>query len=430
MAGLVCVSFLSCAVCQAVHSRKPTILYFVSGTPTAERQYSVELYRAQNHAPSLVRELVRGDPRRLAPYGGGVSLIADDLAGHIVVVYPNDATGPNGPQVSVIHEDRPEFEDHLAVTARRNGGPTIISSKQGPGLLLDAVVAYRKSEVHIVALDSPAKIGRIRPGRLQDYSGVIYPGIGFAPSVQQLEPSLSAGIVVRPNGVFMAYYQGDDPIGKPTGFVQLAPPPSGIGAAPFGPGPVLIAASANYFVFDVPKPSTNPGYVDGEDWGPATAFSLDRRTGKWRTVVLFTPAAEPTARLFGDWLTNPVAVPRKDNNEHPGAENEANEMGDCGAAHQSLVFPDMQEAYAYADDFYLPGIIQFTNLADGRSFILKTGQEDSQVIAVDSAKRAVIYRVNDEIFRADFKGDSLGPSTSVMKGCDVQNIHWAFWGPQ
>lgn len=60
-------------------------------------------------------------------------------------------------------------------------------------------------------------------------------------------------------------------------------------------------------------------------------------------------------------------------------------------------------------------------------FTVHTGQEDSEVIAIDNPSGTVIYRINDEIFSARIEGTRLGSPTLIMKGCDVQNIHWAFW---
>jgi hypothetical protein len=256
---------------------------------------------------------------------------------------------------------------------------------------------------------------------MSDYAWLRYAGTAYAPFGLQ-EPAANAGFVARPTGIFMTYYVDDDPIDHPSASVRLTPsvPP---GLNPSEEPRAVLAANDRYFVIDGPGPTTQTG-------SPMPAYALDRRSGKWRSLRLHTTVGASLTRIFGDWLSTAVALPGSEdfNRPRPGEDSEKREMDDCMVSNFQPVMPNAARAFRQ-NRYVLLGAMQFTNLADGRDFTVHTGQEDSEVIAIDNPSQTVIYRVNDEVYSARIEGSKLGPASLIMKGCDVQNIHWAFWSP-
>ncbi|MGH9479715.1 MAG: hypothetical protein ACRD1A_10825, partial [Terriglobales bacterium] len=80
----------------------------------------------------------------------------------------------------------------------------------------------------------------------------------------------------------------------------------------------------------------------------------------------------------------------------------------------------------FPNDVYMPGGLDLYNLSDDRKIVLKTGQQDSEVLDVSDSGE-VFYRVNDEIFSARIEGGTLGPATLIVKGEGVPEVHWIFW---
>ena len=232
----------------------------------------------------------------------------------------------------------------------------------------------------------------------------------------------------------MSYYVGDDPTDHPSASVRLTPssPP---GLQPVETGYGVLVATDKYFVVERPSPASNPvkGHWYGDPWNPTVAYSLNRRSEKWRSFTLQAPSVgdETLSRIFGDWLTTSIALfPSRDGEGNSQLEEDVWHDDDgCSPAVFRPIMPDpYYDVYrAVSGAHTLTGDVQFTNLEDGRNFIVATGHPDTEVIAVDNPSQTVIYRINAEIYSARIEGSKLGAASLIMKSCDVQNIHWAFW---
>lgn len=75
----------------------------------------------------------------------------------------------------------------------------------------------------------------------------------------------------------------------------------------------------------------------------------------------------------------------------------------------------------------IPGKLAIWNLGDGRKLTLRTGQEDSEVLAIAKGGE-MLYRVNDAIYSARIEGDRIGEAALVVRAPAVTNIHWVFGG--
>jgi hypothetical protein len=400
-------------------------LYFVSGTPVFGRTYPVELYRAAHGRPVHVREVVPGDPDPHPIGDSGAILVADDLAGQIIAIYP----GAHHLHLAVIHEDRPRVADVRTKLPTGDSFPRLVHLPSGPGLLFEEIVKFRQHAVTIIPLDKPGD-RQFRPGTMQSFAGFREAGR----SDPYLSPQQGIPVALRPNGLFMAYYVGDDPIGHPSASVRLTPssPP---GLQPSETGYGVLVASDKYFVIERPSATPNPveGHWNGDPWDPTVAFSLNRRSEKWRSFTLQAPSVddETFSRIFGDWLTTTITLfPKRNGGGDARLEEDVwHDLDGCTPAAFQPIMPDpYYDLYrAVSDAHTLTGEVQLTNLDDGRNFIFATGHPDSEVIAIDNTSQTVIYRVNAEIYSARIEGSKLGAPTLLMKGCDVQNIHWAFW---
>ncbi len=71
-----------------------------------------------------------------------------------------------------------------------------------------------------------------------------------------------------------------------------------------------------------------------------------------------------------------------------------------------------------------PGDLFVHNGLTGASFQIATGQADSEVLlATDTA---IFYRVNDELYRAEIRGQGLGSPIKLAGGAEIVQAHWAF----
>lgn len=132
--------------------------------------------------------------------------------------------------------------------------------------------------------------------------------------------------------------------------------------------------------------------------------------------------SKPECRIFGYWLATIVrgsnsGVGQDDN---PGHSDESDHW-------VKDLLPNVREEFEACDSsFYLPGEFVLDNLADGTRVTLRTGEEDSEILAVRS-DGALLYRVNDSIFSAQIEGGQLSAPSLVVKDDDVPEVHWVFW---
>jgi hypothetical protein len=179
-------------------------------------------------------------------------------------------------------------------------------------------------------------------------------------------------------------------------------------------------ATMNMYYPDARKTITCPSLGGGQHVpGPVKAYVYDRARRKLRAVMLPTNRSAPDVRLYGDWLVTVVEVGAPHNTYHPGAANER-EYG-------SLALPATRSNYeGWATYFYLPGELEFDNLADGRKLAIRTGQEDTEILDV-RPDGLVLYRVDNQIFAARIRGNHMGPAVLVAADVDVPEVHWVLW---
>ena len=151
---------------------------------------------------------------------------------------------------------------------------------------------------------------------------------------------------------------------------------------------------------------------------------LDRRSQRLQALTI--PGASSDVRIFGSWLAVRVAEPNPQHRISPGSKDRRKSSGS-----KMDVLPPVDEFYSEpvspAMDRYFPGDLRLINLDNGKTFDIKTGQGDSQVLYADDDK--VLYRVNRQIFQTRAEGDHLAPLVPIAEDENVSEIHWLFWGP-
>ncbi len=219
---------------------------------------------------------------------------------------------------------------------------------------------------------------------------------------------------------------------------SLPPSQRGVGRC-WGRGIWVLGANARWLVYSLaprarpPRPNTLTFFSKGGEVsvtcpdvgsgrhvpGPVKAYVYDRARPKLQTLMLPTNRSQPEVRLFGDWLVTVVEVGAPHNTHHPGAANERN-FG-------SPALPWTRSVYeGWAKYFYLPGELEFDDLADGRKLAIHTGPEDTEILDV-RPDGLVLYRVNNQIFAARIRGDHVGPRVLVVADVDVPEVHWVLW---
>ena len=166
-------------------------------------------------------------------------------------------------------------------------------------------------------------------------------------------------------------------------------------------------------------------FLPGES-GVVDVFS--RASGDWRRVPL--PYQHGPVRAFGSWLAmieeRRAAGPavsgqdgeRKAAVESPGTEKRQGEMVDRRAS-----VDDYFAALQAAGKFY-PGELALYNLDSGVTLRISTGSGDSEVVL--ATDEAVFYRVDDELYRRNINGSSLGDAVKLAEGEEIVQVHWAF----
>jgi len=178
----------------------------------------------------------------------------------------------------------------------------------------------------------------------------------------------------------------------------------------------IVAASGEYFVIHVGQRWLTVPALAKQNEFETLLFVHDRLHEKWTTLQLQGDGT--SSRLFGDWLTS---VARVWNFDHKQEINPSTVSGADNA------FLKLYGSGGKTPLFLLPGVLMLDNLADGRRITIQTGQANSEVLWAGSNE--VLYRVNDRIFNAKIVGNKLQEPSVVVKGEQVPEIHWVFWGP-
>jgi hypothetical protein len=170
----------------------------------------------------------------------------------------------------------------------------------------------------------------------------------------------------------------------------------------------VVAASPNFLVLSLPSSRADLEGQHGET--SATLYIKDRRLNQWRETSLKGNVSR--SRLFGDWLASIQESWQRDNVSNPGRDNES-----AGVAR---LFKFGEGGFAS-----IPGILLLDNLQTGAHVEIKTGKEDSEILAVQD--NHICYRVNDSIFEAEIVAGGIGKAVEIGRSPELESAHWAFW---
>lgn len=383
-------------------------LFLLAGTPTADSSLSfpVSLYTVgTHHALKLLR--------RVVPPEAGLYDVREDLKGDVYVLYPHITPTT----VSIIHEQRAAFVDEVNFNPRSLAVDTsalgVAAGGDGESYALLPLLRRPASGSGVsVSLISVAANQVPRQPRV---------ALNQWPLYQSFRYGGAPGGPVGPSFVPLAYIKGNrvriqvSPPGRPfdqapsTQETSLAPAPPALSPDERS-GPFYIVAASDRFL------------AIGSTPGHSRVYVYDRNSGAWSEVQSSSTIAY-ARRIFGPWLSTIVEVWR------PGASENANNRGrENERAWGTGLLPNVRKGYAFGQgrDNYIPGTLILDNLVDRGRITIHTNEEDSEILNV-TADGLVLYRVNDEIFSAQIEGDKLGPSTLVVEGDDVPEVHWVFW---
>ena len=382
-------------------------IYFVAGTITSGgyiQTYPVTLYRiGTQHKLALVRQIHSSQQ--------GLIDFAEDLHGRIYFV----GSGAKDAVMTILHESDPERVDVVSLEDFSDamcwgavGGENVPMGVQYcPGDKIIRVLGDAEPDKRRTVLGNWALFKRLQ------YGGDI--GGPF----QAIGPALR---VVRGNLVLPGNLQAPR--------VVLSELPPGVDAKTFeGRGGGVLASTDRFLVLLMePSEFMNTTAVTTGDPGhagpPLHIHIHDKLSDQWRVLDLpttVTGLANAPIRIFDPWLVTSVAEWRPGPDENPGHDQERK--------WSNAQFPDVNGGYgSLFIDLFLPGRLILDNLTDGRRIALETGQEDSEVLAIENDGR-ILYRANDSIYLAKIDGTQIKAPTLFVKDADVPELHWAFWGP-
>ncbi|MGH9471449.1 MAG: hypothetical protein ACRD1M_01780 [Terriglobales bacterium] len=389
-------------------------VYLLAGTPTID--FSVSY-------PSTLYVVGRGQKlEAVRQVCAGLFDIRSDLAGTIYLMEDSQKS------ISLIHEDDPAKPDVIALStlgtpdAPAGGGFSFNDASwgvvAGPGIAPSAVLPSPDNPAHewrvtriLASPSSPARVTQAAGSVYKDfrYNGpgggpypYISPGANIDGGARLTVPRFLFG-----NGPWLlaAFPQGL--LAPQAGESQVTVEDASGRRVVTTRGAIVVADTAQVFAF---APDVTYG-------SRKSVFALWRATGRWSelegTFIHFVP------RTFGAWMSFMLEEPA-DGRESPGM---ANERAVSFRNRKSNV-PNVRGQFP--NDVYMPGGLDLYNLSDDRKIVLKTGQQDSEVLDVSDSGE-VFYRVNDEIFSARIEGGTLGPATLIVKGEGVPEVHWIFW---
>jgi hypothetical protein len=398
---------------------------------------STRLYRPGAYSGLTVVDDIVPAPENAASIDTGVARVYGDGDGDLYLLWPAvspkfiTVLRPNRPAGPLTYPYQPQV---LGPGFFYTSGNTIAGSSAYDGSLL-----YGKwSAVVLAFLAHPAPgEAPVRRARWSDFLELHVGGISADPC----GPYAVLGAQVGGGDVTLPSISGAGRAER----VAIAPAPASLPASQrgvgrcWGRGVNVLGADARWMVYSLapraspPRPNTLTYFSKGGKVtvtcpdvgsgqhvpGPAEAYVYDRTRRKLWTLMLPTNRSQPEVRLFGDWLVTVVEVAAPHNTYHPGAANER-EIG-------SLALPATRSNYeGWATYFYLPGELEFDNLADGRKLAIRTGQEDTEILDV-RPDGLVLYRVDNQIFAARIRGDHMGPRVLVAADVDVPEVHWVLW---
>lgn len=399
--GLLCSAILLllpwCAATGQHVSATAQGMYFVAGTPTnkSPETYAVTLYAGRSD-----KEL--NYVRTVVGKSDGLYWVFDDLHNTLAAAYPH----VNASAVSIIHEDDPGREDIVIFNPKLlntvDDGTALAEESSHAYALFPAATSNAEATRRITlikVLTSTDSKDRVTEGKIEDYSGIRVAGVPGGPAFG-VTPSLAH----IDNGIYATLDQQRSKI------VDL----SGLNAPVDGAAVDILAASTRFFAF---YPSKNMDQV--QDLTSRIIFVYDILKHSWKQIA--QPGNLSRTRLCGPWL---VTIQQQERDMPPGEirarpfdKIEVNEQGESPGLRRE--YGSFQGAISY-----IPGILIMDNLEDGRRLVIDTDREDSEVLVAD--EDSVIYRINDEIYRAEIRGSDLREPTLLVKSKEVPEIHWAF----
>lgn len=407
------VALLPVVLALALGSAQGQTLYLLAGTATnyGPEAYPVTLYTVdRGHRLQRFRGVTSKDE--------GLCAVRYDFGDKVYVSYPPGSATT----VSVIHIRKPaaadevEFNPKRLITLFGLGG--VAAGEVGQSYVLFLLVApgapRESARLVSVAGDPVGREPRVAVNHWDLYKSLRFEGCPGGPaSCIWPELQLAAGQLV---------------IGTTPKHVEINTAPPSFSNVKGPERFKVVAASARFFL-------TGPWYngraLASGNVRTCAVYVRDREFGSWKRIVV--PGNTSRSRLFGTWLAtimeswNPgnrfegnTLYPAGDNN--PGRENER--------AEATPLLPSVRGEYNGAggegQTSIIPGTLILDHLVDKRRVTIHTNEEDSEILEVRD-DGLVLYRVNDEIFSAQIQGDKLGPSTVVVKGDDVPEVHWVFW---
>jgi hypothetical protein len=376
-------------------------LYLLAATPTEHSPataYPVTLYRlGADGKLKTVREIVdQADGARIIQSWKNV----------VFVIYPHLVSTT----VSILHIDDPLRVDEITFNPKAFiPADSAVTIAELSGSVMEQLVPLMTNAEdtanHPVPLVSvrASSATRLETDNWDDYSKLRREGDTGG-------PALVAGLIarVRARDLVVSVFAHSTVIDSL---------PEGWSTAIANEMPLIIAANRSYLIFMTQHKGAGSTEDSSDDW--QDVFIHNRGTDRWTRMRL--EGSVSASRFFEPWLATQIGVWNPQHHPSPGRENERSGGGSTGrSADTRGMYTQLRGRWVWS-----PGTLLLRNLSDGRKLRIQTGQEDSEILRVESD--ALFYRVNDTIFQAKIVGDQLQDTTVIVKGEDVPEIHWVFW---
>jgi hypothetical protein len=313
--------------------------------------------------------------------------------------------------VSIVHLDAPESADEVLLNVK---GEVVIDnrailtepSQQDVRALMWLVRPGNPSSQAVISVSSDlsAKGRRVQTDAWGEYSSLRFDGVTggpvMAPGVVGVLDGNTVGIKVPDNN-----------------YVTVDRIPSDIAQKIRGETPYFLVATDEYLAVGIMHRLADMQSGALSKRTNETLYVHDRQANRWSTITLEGTCSR--TRVLGPWLATIVQFWNPNHPPNPGALNERSV--------ETPNLPNVRELYAVfaGQNCSIPGDLALHNLKTGQRVAFHTGQEDSEVLWVETD--TVLYRVNDTIYQAKIVGDQLKDATVVVKDEDVPEIPWAFW---
>lgn len=382
-------------------------LYLLAATPTQNvnygtNRYPTTLYRA-NTAKKLevVREITsEKDGSAAVQSAGDVIFVLDNLNFTVHIIHTKD---PVKPDSLTFNADR-----RGAAVDLQAGVTPVTPAGSVPHLLLPMVIPQSNKEedereipsppawtLVSVSGDATQDAGRIQFDQWNEYAAMRFEGTPGIPIL-----SLWPGVWI--DGDTLTFRNFANP---PRSVVVDKAPRS----LPTNRRFDVEAVDDHYLVM------RNPPYL------PESGTLLrDRSRDSWKKIAI--EGDQSRLRLFGQWLATDVEM----ESSGPFADDKPEKSGERDSRTSRLpsVYGEYS-SYCFMNHRSFPGILVLQNLGDGRTIRMETHQEDSEILWVGGD--VVLYRINDEIYRAEIIGSQLRNATLIVKDDDVPEVHWVFF---